>query len=111
MLWVVISFDNYLTCTCCKEKGHLVKINITRAEQYYIAESIIQKRASNNGKLYPEVISVETLIIREKQDLIYLNWSKIRESSRIAGPFLKATSDLGGSRSIIDSQTMTTSGT
>lgn len=49
-------------------------------------------------------------IIREKQDLTYLNWSKIRKSPGGAGSFLKATSDLGGSRSIINSQTMTTSG-
>lgn len=39
---------------------------------------------------------METLIICEKQDLTYLNWSKIHKSSGIAGSFLKATSDLGG---------------
>ena len=39
---------------------------------------------------------METLIIREKQDLTYLNWSKIRKSSGTAGSFLKATSELGG---------------
>lgn len=39
---------------------------------------------------------MDTLIIREKQDLTYLNWSKIRKSSGTAGSFLKATSELGG---------------
>ena len=41
---------------------------------------------------------METLIIREKQDLTYLNWSKIRKSSGTAGSFLKATSELGGAK-------------
>ncbi len=35
-------------------------------------------------------------IIHEKQDMTYLNWSKIRNSSGTAGSFLKAYSDLGG---------------
>ena len=39
---------------------------------------------------------MDTLIVREKQDLTYLNWSKIRNSSGTAGSFLKATSELGG---------------
>lgn len=39
---------------------------------------------------------METLIIREKQDLIYLNWSKIRKASGSSGSFLKAPSELGG---------------
>ena len=41
------------------------------------------------------VIRVETQIIHEKQDLTYLNWSKIRKSSGPAGSSLKATSELG----------------
>jgi len=41
---------------------------------------------------------METLIIHEKQDLTYLNWSKIRKSSGTAGSFLKATSELGGAK-------------
>ncbi|MBO7700546.1 MAG: hypothetical protein J6S47_05720 [Eubacteriaceae bacterium] len=41
---------------------------------------------------------VETGIIREKQDLKYLNWSRIRNSSGTAGSFLKAVSELSGSR-------------
>lgn len=39
---------------------------------------------------------METRIIHEKQDLTYLNWSKIRNSSGTAGSFLKASSELGG---------------
>ena len=39
---------------------------------------------------------METQIIHEKQDLTYLNWSKIRNSSGTAGSFLKASSELGG---------------
>lgn len=35
-------------------------------------------------------------IIKEKQDLTYLNWSHIRSSSGTAGTFLKSTSSLGG---------------
>ncbi len=35
-------------------------------------------------------------IIHEKQDMTYLSWSKIRNSSGTAGSFLKAYSDLGG---------------
>ncbi|MDO5449220.1 MAG: hypothetical protein Q4F70_06430 [Clostridia bacterium] len=37
-------------------------------------------------------------IIREKQDLTYLTWSKIRHSSGTAGSFLKAYSELGGKK-------------
>ena len=37
---------------------------------------------------------MRTEIIQEKQDLTYLNWSKIRHSSGTAGSFLKATSEL-----------------
>ena len=37
---------------------------------------------------------METQIIREKQDLTYLSWSKIRHSSGTAGSFLKAYSEL-----------------
>ena len=37
-------------------------------------------------------------IIHEKQDLTYLSWSKIRNSSGTAGSFLKAYSDLGGEK-------------
>ena len=43
---------------------------------------------------------METQIITEKQDLKYLNWSKIRNSSGTAGSFLKAYSELGGSKKI-----------
>ena len=38
------------------------------------------------------------LIIKEKQDLTYLSWSKIRNSSGTAGSFLKAYSELGGKK-------------
>lgn len=37
-------------------------------------------------------------IIREKQDLTYLTWSKIRNSSGTAGSFLKAYTDFGGKK-------------
>ncbi len=37
-------------------------------------------------------------IIHEKQDLTYLSWAKIRNSSGTAGSFLKAYSDLGGAK-------------
>lgn len=37
-------------------------------------------------------------IIKEKQDLTYLSWSKIRNSSGTAGSFLKAYSELGGQK-------------
>lgn len=37
---------------------------------------------------------METLIIREKQDLTYLSWSLLRASSGTAGSFLKSTSDI-----------------
>ena len=39
---------------------------------------------------------MNTQLIHEKQDLTYLNWSKIRNSSGTAGSFLKAYSELGG---------------
>ena len=39
---------------------------------------------------------MENQLITEKQDLTYLQWSKIRHSSGTAGSFLKAYSDLGG---------------
>lgn len=35
-------------------------------------------------------------IIKEKQDMTYLSWSKIRNSSGTAGSFLKSYSELGG---------------
>ena len=41
---------------------------------------------------------METRIIHDKQDLTYLNWSKIRHSSGTAGSFLKATSEIGGNK-------------
>ena len=41
---------------------------------------------------------METQIIRVKQDLTYLSWSKIRHSSGTAGSFLKAYSELGGKK-------------
>lgn len=37
-------------------------------------------------------------IIREVQDLTYLNWSKIRNSSGTAGSFLKSYSEIGGKK-------------
>lgn len=37
-------------------------------------------------------------IIHERQDMTYLSWSKIRNSSGTAGSFLKAYSDLGGTK-------------
>ena len=39
---------------------------------------------------------METKVIREIQDLTYLNWSKTRGSSGTAGSFLKAYSELNG---------------
>lgn len=39
---------------------------------------------------------MNTQIIRDKVDLSYLSWSKIRHSSGTAGSFLKAYSDIGG---------------
>ncbi|MBO5570603.1 MAG: hypothetical protein J5916_01000 [Oscillospiraceae bacterium] len=39
---------------------------------------------------------MNTRIIQAKQDLTYLSWSKIRDSSGMAGSFLKANSNLGG---------------
>lgn len=41
---------------------------------------------------------MNTQVILEKQDLTYLNWSKIRNSSGTAGSFLKAYSELGGAK-------------
>lgn len=41
------------------------------------------------------VIILNKQIILEKQDLTYLNWAKIRNSSGTAGTFLKAYSELG----------------
>ena len=41
---------------------------------------------------------MDTRIIHEKQDLTYLNWTRIRNSSGTAGSFLKATSELGGTK-------------
>jgi len=41
---------------------------------------------------------MNTQIIFEKQDLTYLNWSKIRNSSGTAGSFLKAYSQIGGTK-------------
>jgi hypothetical protein len=37
-------------------------------------------------------------IIKEKQDMTYLSWSKIRHSSGTAGSFLKSYSELGGKK-------------
>ena len=37
-------------------------------------------------------------IIHEKQDLTYLSWDKIRNSSGTAGSFLKSYSDIGGEK-------------
>ena len=36
---------------------------------------------------------METMIVKEKQDMTDLSWSLLRASSRIGGSFLKATSD------------------
>lgn len=41
---------------------------------------------------------MQTQVILEKQDLTYLSWSKIQNSSGTAGSFLKAYSDLGGKK-------------
>lgn len=41
---------------------------------------------------------MNTQIVNEKQDLTYLNWSKIRNSSGTAGSFLKAYSELNGAK-------------
>ena len=38
---------------------------------------------------------METMIVKEKQDMTYLSWSLLRASSGTAGSFLKATSDTG----------------
>lgn len=40
----------------------------------------------------------EEQVIKEKQDLTYLSWSKIRNSSGTAGSFLKSYSDLEGDK-------------
>jgi hypothetical protein len=37
-------------------------------------------------------------IVKDKQDLTYLSWSKIRHSSGTAGSFLKSYSELGGQK-------------
>ena len=37
-------------------------------------------------------------IIHEKQDLTYLSWAKVRNSSGTAGSFLKAYSELDGEK-------------
>jgi hypothetical protein len=37
-------------------------------------------------------------IVKEKQDMVYLSWSKIRHSSGTAGSFLKSYSELGGKK-------------
>lgn len=41
---------------------------------------------------------METCVIKEKQDLTYLTWSKVRNSSGTGGSFLKAQSELDGTR-------------
>lgn len=41
---------------------------------------------------------MNTQLIREKQDLTFLTWSKLRNSSGTAGSFLKAYSELGGEK-------------
>lgn len=45
-----------------------------------------------------EGIKVHKQIIAEKQDLTYLNWTKIRNSSGTAGSFLKAYYEIGGQK-------------
>lgn len=44
------------------------------------------------------VTTIQTKVILEKQDLTYLSWTKIRNSSGTAGSFLKSYSDLGGEK-------------
>ena len=39
---------------------------------------------------------MQNQLITEKQDLMFLQWSRIRYSSGTAGSFLKAYSELGG---------------
>lgn len=41
---------------------------------------------------------MQTQLILEKQDLTFLSWSKIRNSSGTAGSFLKSYSELGGKK-------------
>ncbi len=41
---------------------------------------------------------MKTQIIHEKQNLTYLSWTKIRNSSGTAGSFLKAYSEIGGQK-------------
>jgi hypothetical protein len=41
------------------------------------------------------MMTMQTKVILDKQDLTYLSWTKIRNSSGTAGSFLKAYSDLG----------------
>ena len=41
---------------------------------------------------------MEQQIIHEKQDMTYLSWAKVRNSSGTAGSFLKSYSDLGGQK-------------
>ena len=41
---------------------------------------------------------MQTQVVRELQDLTYLSWDRVRNSSSTAGSFLKAYSDLGGKK-------------
>ena len=45
-----------------------------------------------------EVSTVKSQLILEKEDLRYLSWTEIRNSSGTAGSFLKAYSELGGTK-------------
>ncbi|MCD8013755.1 MAG: hypothetical protein LUG99_11365 [Lachnospiraceae bacterium] len=46
-------------------------------------------------------------IVKAKQYLTYLSWTKSRNSSGTVGSFLKAYSELGDKKSIISFPTMT----
>ncbi len=52
----------------------------------------------NYNRKRKKMRNLEKQIIREKQDLTYLSWAKIRNSSGTAGSFLKSYSELGGKK-------------
>ena len=71
-----------------------IPVSKTNGMLTIISLDICQVMAYN----YAEVMTLETLLIKEKQDLRYLHWSRIRNSSGTAGSFLKAWSELEGTK-------------
>ena len=67
-----------------REDGYPLRdiLDIRQVERYY----------------FIEVSTVKNQLILEKEDLRYLSWTKIRNSSGTAGSFLKAYSELGGKK-------------